>query len=303
VSDLILHHFDWSPYGEKVRVLLGLKRLSWRSVQIPMVMPKPDLTALTGGYRKTPVLQIGADIYCDTNCIARELEQRFPQPSFFPDGGRGLAFALAVWAEKFFEPGAGLSMGLNDQLPADLMQDRREFFSHMDFAKFAERTPHMFAQVLSNADLVEEQLADGRDFLTGGRPGLADASAYYVLWMARGFVAAMNGMLEPYRRVAQWEERMRAIGHGERTDIAAAEAIAVARAATPRPGLGVVADDPSGLHAGQRVTVTPDDYGKVPVAGELLTLDRQRVSVRRSDERAGDVVVHFPRLGYVVAPA
>ena len=171
MSDLILHHFDWSPYGEKVRVLLGLKRLSWRSVQIPMVMPKPDLTALTGGYRKTPVLQIGADIYCDTNCIARELEQRFPQPSFFPDGGPGLAFALAVWAEKFFEPGAGLSMGLNDQLPADLMQDRREFFSHMDFAKFAERTPHMFAQVLSNADLVEEQLADGRDFLTGGRPG------------------------------------------------------------------------------------------------------------------------------------
>ena len=96
---------------------------------------------------------------------------------------------------------------------------------------------------------------------------------------------------------------MRAIGHGQRTDIEAAAAIEVARTATPRPGFGVVADDPSGLHSGQRVTVTPDDYGKVPVAGELVTLNRQRVSVRRSDERAGDVVVHFPRLGYVVAPA
>ena len=79
MSDLILHHFDWSPYGEKVRVLLGIKGLAWRSVQIPMVMPKPDLTALTGGYRKTPVLQIGADIYCDTSRIARELEQSLPR--------------------------------------------------------------------------------------------------------------------------------------------------------------------------------------------------------------------------------
>ncbi|MDH5175928.1 MAG: glutathione S-transferase N-terminal domain-containing protein, partial [Gammaproteobacteria bacterium] len=54
MSELILHHFDWSPYAEKVRVLLGIKGLAWRSVQIPMISPKPDLTALTGGYRKTP---------------------------------------------------------------------------------------------------------------------------------------------------------------------------------------------------------------------------------------------------------
>jgi hypothetical protein len=96
---------------------------------------------------------------------------------------------------------------------------------------------------------------------------------------------------------------MRAIGHGQRSEMEAAEAIAIARAATPEPGPGVVADDPSGLRVGQRVTVTPDDYGKVPVAGELVTLDRQRVSVRREDERAGEVVVHFPRLGYLVAAA
>ena len=70
MAELVLHHFDWSPYAEKVRVLLGIKGLAWRSVQIPMVMPKPDLTALTGGYRKTPVLQVGADVYCDSSLIA-----------------------------------------------------------------------------------------------------------------------------------------------------------------------------------------------------------------------------------------
>jgi glutathione S-transferase len=303
VSEPILHHFDWSPYAEKVRVLLGIKGLAWRSVQIPMVMPKPDLTALTGGYRKTPVLQVGADIYCDTSCIARELEARWPEPTMFPDAGRGLAIALATWADRFFEPGAGLSMGLNDELPADLLQDRREFFSHMDFSKFAERTPHMFGQALAHAALVEDQLADGRAFLSGDRPGLVDATAYYVLWMLRGFIAAMPALLQPYRHVAAWEQRVRALGHGRRSDIEAREALEVARASTPTTGLGVAAADPSRLQAGQRVTVTPDDYGKVAVAGDLVTLDRHRVSIRRHDERAGEVVVHFPRIGYVVAAA
>src|ERR1700720_4727412 len=65
MTDIILHHYETSPYAEKVRLGLGLKGLAWASVEIPVIMPKPDLTALTGGYRKPPVLQIGADLYCD----------------------------------------------------------------------------------------------------------------------------------------------------------------------------------------------------------------------------------------------
>ena len=299
----ILHHFDWSPYAEKVRVLLGIKGLAWHSVQIPMIMPKPDLTALTGGYRKTPVLQLGADVYCDSSRIARELEARHPDPTLFPDGGPGLSLALACWAEKFFEPGAGLSMTGNDQLPEELLADRREFFSHMDFSKFGERTPHMFAQVLAHAGLLEDHLADGRAFLSGDRPGLVDATAYYVMWMARGFVPAIATMLEPYARLSRWEERVRAIGHGDRREMTADDAIGIARDARPLPGRGVAAGDPSGVEAGQAVTVTPDDYGKVPVRGELVTLDRTEVAIRRHDERAGEIVVHFPRIGFVVAAA
>ena len=225
MTDLVLHHFDWSPYAEKVRVLLGIKRLSWHSVQIPMVMPKRDLTALTGGYRKTPVLQVGADVYCDSSLIALELERRYPEPTLFPAGDTGLTLALAAWASRFFDAGSALAMGLNDALPADLMQDRKEFFSHMDFATFRERAPHLFGQVVAHAHLVEQQLADGRAFLLGTQPGLADATAYYVFWMARGFVAAMGEVLQPYTRVAQWETRMRALGHGERSELAADAAL------------------------------------------------------------------------------
>ena len=69
MAELILHHFLTSPFSEKVRLILGYKRLAWKSVLVPGYSPKPDVVALTGGYRRTPLLQIGADIYCDTALI------------------------------------------------------------------------------------------------------------------------------------------------------------------------------------------------------------------------------------------
>ena len=301
MSELILHHFDVSPYAEKARLMLGIKQLAWDSVQIPMIMPKPDLVALTGGYRKTPVLQVGADVYCDTNCIARELERRHPAPTLFPDGGAGVPIALAAWGDRYFEPGAGLAMTVNEGLPADLIRDRRAFFSHMDFDAFKSRVPHLYAQLLAHTALVEEQLEDGRAYLQGARPGLADITAFYVISMVRGFLAEAASLLAPFARLQAWEARVRAIGHGRPRAIDSAGALAVAQRSQPAPARGVDAGDRLGLRAGQRVSVTPDDYGKVPVVGDLVTLDLQEIAIRRVDERAGEVVVHFPRIGYNVA--
>lgn len=51
---ILLHQYDVSPFSEKVRVALGIKGLTWHAVEQPVIMPKPELTALTGGYRKFP---------------------------------------------------------------------------------------------------------------------------------------------------------------------------------------------------------------------------------------------------------
>src|SRR5262245_45380016 len=59
--EIIFHHYPTSPFSEKVRLVFGMKGLKWRSVEIPNMMPKPDLLPLTGGYRKTPVMQVGAE--------------------------------------------------------------------------------------------------------------------------------------------------------------------------------------------------------------------------------------------------
>ena len=100
MQDLILHHYPESPFSEKVRLILGHKKLAWRSVRVPSVLPKPDVQALTGGYRRTPFLQVGADIYCDTALICDVLEHRQPLPSLYPPAQKGMARILAQWADS-----------------------------------------------------------------------------------------------------------------------------------------------------------------------------------------------------------
>lgn len=304
MPELILHHFDWSPFAEKARLVLGLKGLAWRSVQIPMVPPRPDLMPLTGGYRKTPTLQIGADVYCDTRLIARELERRFPAPTLFPGGQRGISLALSHWSDTaFFEPGAGLSMGMNKEVPEAVLADRKALFKFMDFERLEADTPHLLAQLRANADLLEQQLVDGREFLLGDRPGWADITAYFPVWMTRTFVPVAQDLLRPFERLVAWEARMRAIGHGSRTEMESRQALDIAREAVPEPGRGVDPSDPLGLRVGELVSVVPDDYGKVPVVGELITLEMHEVAVYREDARVGAVVTHFPRIGYRVERA
>src|SRR5437879_3406992 len=127
--DIILHHYETSPYAEKIRVAFGIKGLAWSSVEIPRIMPKPDLMPLTGGYRKTPVMQIGADIWCDTQAILRELERRFPAPSLFPGANGGIAEMVSFTADRqFFWAAVGVVMAnIGDQLPEAFREDRTKF--------------------------------------------------------------------------------------------------------------------------------------------------------------------------------
>lgn len=85
MAEMIIHHYPQSPVSEKIRMAMGFKKLSWRSVEQNRFPDRPELFQMTGGYRRLPVLQIGADLYCDTQCIFRELERRAPEPTFFPN--------------------------------------------------------------------------------------------------------------------------------------------------------------------------------------------------------------------------
>jgi glutathione S-transferase len=305
MTDIILHHYEASPYSEKVRLGLGLKGLAWGSVEIPVIMPKPNLTALTGGYRKTPVLQIGADIYCDSQLIMRELERRHPTPSFYP-AGRGAADALAWWAEKTtFSPAAGILFAKKpDALPEGFLEDRAKFSGrNIDPIAMRAAVPNLLDQLRAHFDWLDQTLADGRSFLQGPAAGLADLAAYHPVWFLRQNFGSAAAPLDDFPRLLTWAERIRAIGHGNRSQMSAQQALDVARDAASIAKATVDPRDPIGRKPGQTVTVTPDDTGRDPVVGELVASDVHEIVIRRSDREIGEVCVHFPRAGFVVAPA
>ena len=299
MDEFILHHFEISPFAEKIRKVFGLKRASWQSVLIPPTLPKPELVALTGGYRKTPVLQIGADIYCDTRLIARVIDQRLPDPPLFASGPL-VASGLQDWSDGgLFPPGAALSLYENAaHFPEALRKDREDYFDFLDFSRFEADAPHFRSQLRASARLIDAQLADGRPFLLGEGAEWTDIGAYFNLWMARANIPSSAELFRPFERLFAWRSRMDAFGEGRRTPLSAEAALEIARASRPAP-IGALGEaDASGAKPGDRVIVTPTDHGRVPVRGDLLLATDDEIVVSRRDDRAGDVAVHFPRLGY-----
>ncbi len=305
MARLILHHHDPSPFAEKIRLVFGLKGLAWSSVQVPMVMPKPDLTGLTGGYRKAPVLQIESDIYCDTSLIARELERRFPKPTLFPAGHVGLSYALSRWSDKaFFEPGAGLSMGENKDIPDVVLEDRKNFFEFMDFDHMAEEMPNCYAQFQAQCQLLEDELAAcTTPYLGGKTASWIDIQAYFPVWMANANIPRAKELMAPFVAINEWTDRMEQVGRGERTDIDASTAHEICADSVPLPGEGVAENVFNEFQQGDEVVILPDDYGFDPVVGKLLTLNNYQVGIERETEDMGPVAVHFPRIGYKISKA
>ena len=302
MQDILFHQYDSSPFSEKVRVCFGIKNLAWRAVSQPVIMPKPELVALTGGYRRTPVMQIGADIYCDSQLIVRELERRYPSPTLFPAGDRGLAAALALWTDRsFFQASVALIFGnLGDRVPEAFIKDREALRGQpFDTAAMRRAAPHASAQLRAQVALLADQLSDGRSFLTGDAPGLADANGYYNLWFMRSAHPPAAQVFEDNDIVRGWAERVQRIGHGIRSDASREEAIDIARSAAPLPG-GIDPTDELTEFKGRKINVAADDYGRDVVCGTLVSCSPYHVAIQRNDARIGDVVVHFPRIGFTI---
>ncbi|MFM2421575.1 MAG: hypothetical protein RL291_105 [Pseudomonadota bacterium] len=305
MSQLILHHYDLSPFGEKIRLALGYKKLEWHSVDIPIWPPRPDTTPLTAGYRRAPVLQIGADIYCDTQLILREIERRHPTPTLYPNGA-GIATALGWWADTtLFMPAATLTTSIiGDGIPAEFIKDRIEFMKH-DFSKgaSARELPVNRQRVVAQMALLADMLRDGRPFLVGQSLSAADLAAYHVLWFVKKNGGPDAEAQLPFAPLAAWMDRVGAIGHGKRSPMTPGDALAIAQKAQPDAARrGDAARDPSGIQAGAAVVVRADDAND-PISGTYVWGDETEIVIRHEHPRVGTVHVHFPRFGYSVVPA
>ena len=300
--EIIFHNFATSPFSEKIRLIFGMKGLSWRSVEIPSMLPKPDLMPLTGGYRKTPVMQIGADIFCDTQIIIRELERRFPDPDLMPRG-KGLPYGIGFWTDRpFFMAAVPVIFArIGHMVPEEFKRDREAMSGNFSIDAMKAAAPFMHDQLRAHAAFLADHLADGRAFLLGDNPSVMDAHGYMNLWFLKGTVPDIaESLLAEWPKLGFWYTRLSAIGHGEMKTMDAKEALGIARAAEPEAKPAPDPNDPRGLKPGDRVSVSADDYGRDPVSGEILFANANEIAILRRDLAVGTVAVHFPRAGFMV---
>ncbi|MBT5684366.1 MAG: glutathione S-transferase family protein [Gammaproteobacteria bacterium] len=306
MSGIVLHQYAESPFSEKVRAILGYKGVSYQAVEIPMIMPRPDTIPLTGGYRKTPVMQIGADVYCDTAIICRVIDEIYPENTIYPEERLGMINTVAHWTDTFFfkvcvaiafQPKAAATNPLfkDDSATSAFMADRAEFSKGSSELgmPFETAEPHF----ISHLNQLDQQLSVGGPFLFGDEPSIADFSTYHNVWFIYTR-EALRDYFSPFEHLLAWYEKMVSFGHGNVEMIPGSAALAQASVAEPEEIMDAAFLDD--LKAGQSVSVMPIDYGFQPVVGELLAAGMDEIAVARNDKQVGRIVVHFPRTGFQI---
>jgi hypothetical protein len=158
--------------------------------------------------------------------------------------------------------------------------------------------PAQREQLRAKLDLLDTHIRERR-FVLGDRPSLADLAFFHPVFCMKIIPATLE-TLEPYAHLRAWLERIEAFGHGTFTEMQGAEAVEVARQATPEAAQALDPSEPNGLRPGDRVEIVHESFGHDPVAGELVASSAHEIAIARHDLRAGDVVVHLPREHYRV---
>ena len=302
MTQLLLHHYPTSPFSEKVRLVLGMKRIAWRSVMVPVIMPKPDVVALTGGYRRTPFMQFGADFYCDSALMCRVVDRLWPEPPLYPAASAGLADIVAQWADTtlfwtavpYMMQPAGVAH-IFAKMPPEAVRAFGADRAAMNPSMRRAPTADAGAALVAYLGRLESMLGDGRPYLLGAVACIADFSATQSIWFLRR-APPVAAILAEFPHVVGWHERVAAFGQGESTPMGSDEAIAVAAGATGHAPTAVAAGQP--FAAGDAVRVAAADYAHDEIAGVVVGLDNDEIVIERNDARAGTVHVHFPRVGF-----
>jgi len=296
---LILHQYDTSPFSQKAQKMMGLKELSWQSVEMPMIAPKPDVEALTGGYRGTPVLQIGRDVFIDNWMIARALDEFDASgPAINAQGGLREA-ALYAWGERLFTPLLHAALAAyQSEWDADFLADRKRVFPDVDFDTLNVSDPDRRSQVRAYLGTVEAQLGLDRDFLGGAQADSCDIHVWGMVWMIHSALPALMPIVETFPRLTDWYERVSALGTGDREDVKIDVAWQSLKDGPARPLPDTPDQEPLAPWVGEVVDIAAGSADRGSASGRLLAVDHEQVVLGVEPISGEAAQVWFPRFGY-----
>ncbi len=301
---MILHHYDISPYSEKIRLMLGYTGLKWQSAISPPMPPRDIVDPLVGGYRRIPIGQIGADLFCDTRIIVDEIAAMSGKPelSFESVDTEISEYALGLNRNVFMpvvqtaEPLSALIGIATKYWPwqiAKLLKDRANMGRKSKLPRM-KRKDMLEAVQSFKADI--DQRLEHAEFLFGDSPNIADFTAYHLVWF--GDFTRSKPFLNSHSHARAWQQRMTQFGHGDKKRIHKAKVHQIANDSEPRP-LPVSGQLEHEL-LGSKVSIRPSDYARTEVVGTLVSFCSSRYIIARNTPDYGLLHVHFPVEGYQI---
>ncbi len=283
--------------------MFGYCDMQWQSVISPAMPPRPIVDPLAGGYRRIPITQLGADIFCDTKLIANEIASLCNKPELAVEtcGEEIARYSDYVDTVIFMA-------GIQSADPRKMLFTVFKLFSPLQAIKFikdragVQKTSSVKRIGREHAlKLLDDHFNDmqsrleNSEFLFGDSPSIADFSAYHNLWFKN--VTSGSERLESQHNINRWFKTMSEFGHGTRVDSSKTDAFAAARNNEPR----ALSDDmQQAEHIGAMVEIKPSDYAKDSVSGELVGEDNSRWILSRQTTDLGTLHVHFPKQGFEV---
>ena len=300
MSTIILHHYDVSPYSEKLRALFGYTNMAWQSSITEEMPPRRKLKPLAGNYGRIPVAQIGADIFCDSNLICSELSRITAKPELALEGCSADVndFVRRVEGDIFF---ACVMAGSTNKLHRRILKSvgikgfARLLIDRLNMSRKAKIKMVSMLDANKIALRFLEEL-EGRlvnDFLFGSQPNIADFSAYHCIWFMRDLGG--RNVVKNYPRTLIWLDTIKAMGEGERDEINPQQALDIAKHETPRE---ITVEDAQSDYLGKAVSIAPNDYRLDATVGILVGESDQRWIIARENSDVDRVHVHFPKAGF-----
>lgn len=298
-SPIILHQYDISPFSQKAQKMLGLKGLAWQSVEMPMIAPKPHVEALTGGYRGTPVMQIGGDVYVDNWMIAEALDHVSPEAPHINARGPLSDGAIYAWGERLFTPLLHSALAAyKDQWDADFLADRKRVFPEVDFDALEVHDTERLSQIRAYLGAINAELNQREGFLGGERADSWDIHAWGLVWMIKSALPEVSQFVDCFPALMQWYERMTQIGTGTREDAEIDVAWRALKLSEKRTLPPSELDEPLNEWLGRSVRVLPDSADRGGSQGRLAAVGHEQAVLVVEPLPGIEAQVWFPRFGY-----
>jgi glutathione S-transferase len=200
MTDITIFGFPASSFVHIVKLVLTHKEVPHRFHDLEPDMGSPKHLALHP-FDRVPILQHADFVLYETSAIVAYLEELFPQPALQPAQPRDWAL-MNQWisaVNSYYYPYMIYHVG-----------HERNVFPRLGIEPDEKVVAHALPKIEIGLQVVERQLADGRPYLVGVDPTIAD---YYLLPSTFSFARTDEGkaMYARYPVFSAWRERTEAL--------------------------------------------------------------------------------------------